>query len=158
MWRVIPVDAITREALHAGDFQNFHDLPLNAISLITIDTMKQHGVFKTTSITSATTTTVATPKAGGSIIVTDLVVSAKKVAGTTLAVEFNDGTDTEIIIDPDSVNQSVNFAWAPNGRIQGWRDASIKVVTTGANTVATVTVGYMHVSTSIKYDEWTAVR
>jgi len=162
MWRVVPSNPATGSAWHSEHVQTY--VPLvgtertDNITLVTMGPLFVHGVFKSVSITSATTTTVAAPHGGGSLLITDIVVSAKKVNGTTLDVEFDDGVNTEILLSPDSINQSVNFAWQPVGRIQGWEDAALKIVTTGANTVATVTVGYVQNPSSVPYAEWNSAR
>lgn len=126
--------------------------------LLADSSVKQFTNWNATQITSATTTTLVTPSTTGSLVVTDIVVSAKKVAGTTLDLEFDDGVNTVIFLSPDSVNNPVNFSWAPAGRVQGWRGASLKAVTVGNNTVATVTVVYMKLPEGLLFAEWDALR
>lgn len=126
--------------------------------LVTSEFARTFSVFKTVTLTGVATTIIASPRPGGSILVTDIVVSAKKVASTTLIVEFDDGTNTEVILAPDTVNQSTNFAWSPAGRLQGWRDGALKVVTTGANTEARVTAVYVPLKGSLVFDDWDALR
>lgn len=158
MWRVIPVDAETGHALHAEQPGSYEDLPRNGAVLVTMGPFQAHGVFRAMALSGAGTTTLATPPPGGSLLITDLVVSAKKVSSTTLVIEFSDGVNTEVILAPDTVNQSTNFAWSPVGRIQGWEDALLRVITTGANTDAIVTVGYVKNPLSIVHTEWDALR
>ena len=159
MWQFSPSNALRGTAWYSCRPFKSYSAPLGTEELPIGASFKEaFGVFRAVQITSATTTIVATASPGGSLLMTDLVVSAKKVAGTTLIVEFDDGVNTEIISDPDSVNQSVNFSWTPFGRIQGWTDAAVKVVTTGANTVATVTVGYVKLPDSISFSEWNDLR
>jgi len=126
--------------------------------IVLTEYLRAYGVMKSVTLTGAGTTTIASPKSGGSILIGDIVVSAKKVAGTTMDIEFDDGADTEIIISPDTVNQSANLAWTPAGRVQGWRDAELKVVTVGSNTDATVTVTYIKLKESITFADWDLLR
>lgn len=126
--------------------------------LVTAEFSRSFGLFQTVTLTGAATTTIVAPKPGGSILVTDIVVSAKKVASTTLIIEFDDGTNTEVIFAPDTVQQSTNFAWSLAGRLQGWRDAALKVVTTGANTDARVTAVYVPLGNSLVFADWDALR
>lgn len=127
--------------------------------LITESTFREHGAWKAAQIVTATTTTITAPAASGSLVVTDIVVSAKKVNNTTLDIEFDDGANTEIIISPDTINNPVNFSWSPGGRIQGWKDAALKVVTGGAGTPSvSITVGYLKVPTGLPFTEWDALR
>ena len=117
-----------------------------------------HGVFNSEVLAGAGTTVVAIPPAGGSLIITDVVISAKKVVGTSIDLRFSDGVTTEVLISPDTVNQSTNFSWVPVGRIQGWRDACVDVVTVGASFEGTVTVGYVKVRKSLDYIDWDGLR
>jgi hypothetical protein len=134
-------------------------LNIDARTLLTIDPHKAYGTFKSANITSATTTVITTPPSNGSLILTDLVVSADKVNNTTLTLQFNDGSNTALIASPDTVNDAVNFAWSPSGRIQGWRDSRIEVITGGAGVPdVTVTCGYVRLSEGLNYAEWDALR
>lgn len=127
--------------------------------LITESSFRESGRWTTAQIVSATTTTLVTPLSEGSLVITDVVVSAKKVNNTTLDLEFDDGVNTEVLVSPDTINEPVNFSWSPQGRIQGWRDASMKVVTGGAGTPAvTVTIGYIKVPVGLPFAEWDALR
>jgi len=114
-----------------------------------------HGVWNSEIIAGAGTTTIATCPEGGSLIVTDVVVSAKKVNTTTLNLIFDDGANTKTIASPDTVQQSTNFSWSPTGRVQGWVDADINAVTTGPNFDGIVYVGYIIVATGLTYNQWT---
>ena len=117
-----------------------------------------HGVFKTVQVTGASTTTVATPVPGGAIVITDVVVSAKKKASATILIQWDDDVpNTEIFMAPDIINAPANIVWQPAGLIQGWKDARIEVVT-DATFDATVTVGYYHIDESIPYSTWDARR
>ena len=117
------------------------------------------GVFRTSSITTPTTTTVVSAPALGSLLLTDVVISADKVNNTTLTVQFTDGVDTAIIIAPDTINEAVNLSWSPAGRIQGWQDARIDVVTGGAGTPAvTILLGYIKMPIGVPFAEWDALR
>lgn len=113
-----------------------------------------HGVWNSETLSGAATTTIATCPEGGSLIVTDVVISAKKVNSTTLLVCFDDGTNTKIFSAPDTVQQSTNFSWSPVGRVQGWRDANINAVTTGANFDGTVYIGYIIINEGQSYNQW----
>lgn len=160
MLKIAIADPIDKTGLHTEEMygRTFEAAESTSRMLIVASPLQAHGIFKAVVLTGAATTPIAMPLPGGSIIITDLIISAKKVASTTLTIRFSDGSNTEIILDPDTINQSTNFAWSPNGRIQGWEDAALEVVTTGANTDATVTAGYMKLEKSITYLEWDAFR
>jgi hypothetical protein len=146
------------QGLHFEAIEEYHDFHGTKKVLITTTPLFAHGVFNAVVLDGAATTTVAVCPSGGSLLITDLVISAKKVANTTLTVRFNDGANTEIIIAPDTIEQSTNFSWSPAGRIHGWRDADLQVVTTGDNTDATVTAGYIKFPTGLVFTEWDNVR
>lgn len=159
MWRTTLSDALTKTALYVASVLRYTELRSDVPPLLTtMSPLLAHGVFKTVQITSATTTVVASPNPGGSLLVTDIVVSAKKVAGTTIDVEFDDGTNTEIFMGPDTVNVAANIVWPVRGRVQGWKDAALKVVTVGANTVATVVACYVKMPAALDYSEWNDLR
>lgn len=127
--------------------------------LVLTNAYRTHGTFQTAQIVAPTTTTLVSPEGDGAIIITDIVVSAKKVNNTTLTLQFSDGVNTAVILAPDTINEPVSFSWSPQGRIQGWRGAEIQVVTGGAGLPsAAVTIGYMKTKTSLQFGEWDAFR
>lgn len=154
------VDSKTGLSLHTEKpYNGFERIVDDKLMLSFTDPYRSHGTFKTEQIITPTTTTIVSPEGNGSIIITDIVVSAKKVNNTTLTLEFNDGANSAVILSPDTINEPVSFSWAPQGRIQGWQGADIQVVTGGAGTpAATVMVGYIKVRTGLLFAEWDAFR
>lgn len=127
------------------------------IGLIVSDAAKAFGTFQSVSITTATTTEIVAPNSNGSLIITDIIVSAKRVNNTTIALRFSDGVNSETIVAPDTINNSVNMAWSVAGRVQGWKDAVIDAVTTGS-VVASITIGYVKIPEGLPFLEWDALR
>ncbi len=159
MWKFVLSDWKSHKSLDVASVLDYAALRADTPPLlVTMSPLLAHGVFKTVQITSGTTTTVASPDPGGSLLITDIVVSAKKVTGTTIDIEFDDGVNTEIFMSPDTVNVAANIAWPIMGRVQGWRDAALKVFTVGANTVASVTVCYVKMPTALDFSEWSNLR
>lgn len=115
------------------------------------------GRFKSSTRSSAGTTTVTSPDQGGSIILTDLIISTDKVNGATITVQFTDGTNTVSIFDGVATDAPINLALSFGGRWQGWRDARIDMVTAGALN-ATVAIGYYKYKDSLVYAEWDSLR
>lgn len=126
--------------------------------IVSTEYMRAFGVFKATSVSGEGTTTVASPSPGGSILIGDIAVSAKKQTGSTLLIEFDDGANTEIIMAPDTTFSAANYAWTPAGRVQSWRDADLKIVTTGAQADVTVTITYVKLKNSLKFGDWNLQR
>ena len=118
---------------------------------------QRHGVFKAVNRTSAGTTIITTPNDKGAIVVTDIIISAKKAATSDVLIEFDDGVDTVILFLADSINSDFNIAIPFVGLFRGWQNADLKLVTTG-NVVATVTAGYMKVPDGLPFAEWDALR
>lgn len=140
-------------------YDGFHRITNDTNLLVVTDPYRTHGAFQTAQIITPTTTTVVAPEGDGSLVITDIVVSAKKVNNTSLTLQFSDGVNTAVILAPDTINEPVSFSWAPQGRIQGWRNAAIQVITGLAGTPAvTVTVGYMRAPTGLLFAEWDAHR
>jgi hypothetical protein len=132
--------------------------PKNNLVLGTATEGNSHGIFKTATRSTAGTTTICSPAGDGSIVLTDLIASGQKKAGT-LIVQFYDGTNTEIVCTFYLTDAPLAFAIPFNGRWQGWQSAYLDMVTDIVADV-TVTVGYYKVSkeNSLKYDEWNDLR
>lgn len=142
------------KSIHTADpLVNPQDGPV----LITETQASTHGTFKTANRTSAGTTAVATPLPGGSIILTDLIVTTDKVNGATLTLQFTDGTNAVIISRSILTDAPANFAIGFTGLWRGWKDGRLDMVTTG-NVDATVTCGYYKSIESIDYATWDAQR
>jgi len=125
--------------------------------LLTSTEAKQHGTFNSVTRTSAGTTTVTMPIAGGSVWITDLLISGEKQAGSSVEIQFTDGTNTQIIFHASQVDAPANFAISFAGGWHGWVDARVDVVTVGSGD-ATVAIGYMKLdgNHSISYEEFEA--
>ena len=93
--------------------------------LVVEDHARVATVYKDATHTTAATTQVAEPESGGAIVVTDLTVSAEKINGGVVTVQWNDGTDTAVIykglVTDDTVNLHIGYV----GRKLGWKDANI---------------------------------
>ena len=116
-----------------------------------------HGVFRSEQRTSAGTTIITSPDEGGGLLLTDLIVTANKTASSTAIVQFANGGHTIILAQIDSVNNPANLSHAFNGRILGWKNAHIDIVTTG-NVTINVLIGYMKVKNGLEFSAWDALR
>lgn len=106
---------------------------------------------------AAETIDIVTPKVNGSIFITDLLVtSSKKVAASTIILQFYDGTNTEKIMEIEGATAPVEFSHAFAGGLLGWRDAILQVVTDQAAMYVVTLVGYLRVSQDLtkSYSEW----
>lgn len=125
--------------------------------LATSNFFEAHGVFRTAIISTATTTNIAEPGLGGFIVVTNILLSAEKKNGGTVAVTFDDGTNTETlfsaILTEIGVQASVNL---PHGW-RGWADGAIKVVTNSTAAIS-ITVGYVKLNDGEQFSVWNARR
>ena len=129
----------------------------NRIVSVTTTEPKQHGVFRSVTSTTQTTTEIAAPLAGGSIVVTDLLITTNKAANGILTLRFSDGSNT-INLAAFPVDLAVNQQLALVGLFRGWVDADLQMVTSGANFDATVTAGYMKAPDGLPFNEWDALR
>lgn len=140
-------------------FKGFTKPSADETIYIITDYFRANGTFKSELILTPATTTITSPDPSGSLIITDIVISADKTNNTTLLVQFTDGVNTAVIISPDTTNQAVNFSWAPQGRIQGWKNARIDVITGGVGTPSVaVTVGYLKIPSGLEFADWDALR
>lgn len=126
-------------------------------NLVTTDESKVHGVFKSATRTSAGTTIITTPRLGGSIILTDLILTTDKTTNSLTTVRFTDGSNTINVIVADSANAPINLALSFGGLWRGWQDARLELVT--VQTVsATVALGYVKIDEGLKFADWDGLR
>lgn len=128
--------------------------------LITSTPEKFYGWFKSATHTTTATTIMATPEDGGSLSISDIVISAEKITAGTATVRFYDGTNEEVIAEFILNDGPCNFSWSPKGRVWGWQDAYIDFATPTANTDATCTICYQKVEPELTmgYNEWDGAR
>lgn len=152
--------AIAVRFIAAGANKEFHHEPSpfgGQPTLLVMSPAQAHGQFKAATRTTAGTTVIVQPKAGGSVIVTDILVSGEKQAGSDVTIQFTDGVNTEIMIVSDQVDATPTIAANLQSYFRGWRDARVELVTGGAGD-ATVTIGYFHSPDSQTFSEWDAER
>ena len=113
--------------------------------------------FKSSNRTTAGTTTITEPGAGGSIQVLDMLISAEKKNGGAVTVRFNDGTNIVSMFRADLTDAPANIAASFAGRWQGWKDARLEMVTASTEN-ATVAVSYLKRPQSLEFAEWDAFR
>lgn len=157
MLKVRLFNRINKEILSSDFFARFTGFRSKSNVLAVTDFVGSQGRFQSQTRTTAGTTTVLTPIGGGSIILTDLLISGEKQAGSTVEVRFTDGTNNATIFLASQVDAPPNFSHPFRGRFQGWKDARIDMITSGAGD-ATVTLGYVKAPEGIPFAEWNALR
>lgn len=159
MIRAILVDTKTNKALHSevlyGD--GFEPLEGEITALVTVNPLQAHGVFKAVSRVDEGTTTIITPDPSGSILLTDIMISATKVNASTAELLFDDDTNSETLFKADMTNGEMFFSHTFAGRMQGWRNARFDLTTVNGSDVY-VTVGYVKLEKSLVYSEWNSLR
>jgi len=93
----------------------------------------------------------------GSLLITDFIISGEKQVGSTVELRFTDDTNTETLFLANQVDAPAQIAHAFQGRVQGWRDARLDIITAGTAD-ATVLVCYVKLIDSVPYAEWNALR
>jgi hypothetical protein len=142
---------------HKGEVQEPHheksiSEPQHLVPVIVTEA-EVHGVWRAANRSSAGTTIVVQPPQDGSVSITDILVSSDQAGTSSVKLQFTDGTDTEVIATFDSTNGPVGLAHPVRGRMQGWKNARIELVTTG-NVDAYVTIGYLRSPDGITYALW----
>lgn len=125
----------------------------SGIALSVIDPDSVFGRFKAANRTTAGTTTITEPLLGGSIGLTDIIISADKVNLATVTIRFTDGTNTINLYRGITTDAPINVSIPIGGRFRGWSDARIELVTTGA-VDASITLGYIKYSEGLAFAEW----
>ncbi len=141
------------KVIHSFQAYNGHEL------LITATYIQTHGVFKAVTRTDAGTSNITTPDAGGSLILTDLIISGESQATSTVEVRFTDDTNNITIVLAGQAKTPVSIAIPFAGRIQGWKDARLDMITTGIAD-ATVMAAYVKIrpDRTQEFAEWDKLR
>jgi hypothetical protein len=127
------------------------------VFLIGMDSNQAHGTFTNASRSTAGTTTITTPIASGSLLITDLVLNTEKQTGGQVDVIFTDDTQTITVFRAYCADAPANLVLDAAGRFQGWKEARLDLVVTGA-TDCSVTLGYVKLPTGLPYEEWDSLR
>ena len=125
---------------------------LVAESLVRLNSVWRSGIND-----AAETIDVVTPALNESILIVDLIItSSKKVAGSTIILQFHDGTNTEKIMEIEGASAPVEFSHSFAGGLIGWKDAILQVITDQAAMYVVTLVGYVKIFESLTktYDEW----
>jgi hypothetical protein len=104
---------------------------------------------------------IVIPAPNESLFITDIMItSSKKIASSTIVLQFYDGTNTEAIMEIEGASAPVEFSHAFAGGLSGWKDAKLQVVTNQAAMYVVTLVCYVRVATKLTktYAEWSADR
>ncbi len=131
-------------------------------ALAVLNYRQVHGQWKSVTWTNAqvTATAIAAPEAGGSIEITDILFTALKTSSGTVTLTVTDGSNTETVVTFLLTNEAVRMTHSVQGRMQGWRDASVKYTVAGANSTGSITLGYVKhdVASTEDYSVWNSKR
>ena len=124
--------------------------------LVVNNPQKVHGRFKSVTHGATTTQRLATPDGNGHIELTDLIITTEKKSLSVLTVQFNDGTDVEVILTAYLADAPVGIAIAFQGGWTGWQKAYVEVDMTGAAALGSTAIGFIkHTETfAITYTAW----
>lgn len=114
-----------------------------ALSVLTYK--QKYGQWQSVSWSAAQVakTAIATPVPGGSIEVTDIIISADKTNLGTVTLTLEDGTNTETLITTILSDAPLRLSHPVAGRMKGWRDAILYYTVAGANSTGSITIGYI---------------
>lgn len=132
--------------------------PAQGRVLLAESTADLYAGWKHSKIITQTTTTLVSAGQGGAIVLTDIIINVDRTNSLTLVVRFGDGTNNEILFEPDVNNLQFNESFSPKGRVGGWVNADLQAVTGGANGVTSITVIYYHIPLGDTYEDWASKR
>ena len=102
---------------------------------------------------------LVTPIGGGTIEITDMLVTAEEKATGSIIVQFSDGTNTAILLTGYVATRTLNLFLPFVGKVQGWKAAYLEASLAGDNYAATVTVVYIkHIKKGPTYAKWNSMR
>lgn len=118
-----------------------------------------NGSFKSATRAAAGSTTITEPELGGSIVLTDLIVTSDRVNAAIITIRFTDGVDNVNIFVADVTDAPCNVATSFAGQWKGWKNARLELVTVGV-VKTTVAAGYFKLpeEISLGFSEWDAAR
>jgi len=141
----------------AAHFEDYRVNSSDARSLSVTSIAQSHGAWKSTNGSTAAITAVTSPDNGGSIAITDIMLSTEKKTSGEVELRFTDGTNTIILFRalltqfPVQINQGIV------GLMKGWKDARVEIETV-QNFEYSITIGYIKFKEGLDYSEWDARR
>lgn len=145
--------------LQSGDKETLHTETVGKRTHLVIeDHARVATQFKVAATTSAATTVIVKPNSGGALVITDFILNQDKVASGDLILQFTDGSDTEIFFKSGTKDAQIILAHGFAGRMFGWRDARVEMISAGTNPTTNVTIVYYHLLESITFLEWDTLR
>ena len=142
------IDKLTGHDLHIATTVLGHR------TLVVATAAEIHSLFKARSETAAGTFELVAAKPNESIVITDILVSAKKFATGTLTLSFKDAdANEEVIFAPDVSSDVVNVNIQLAGGWQGWMGGALQAVSVN-NFDFTITVGYYRVPGGLSFADW----
>lgn len=128
-------------------------------TLMVLDHPSRHGIFNAESRAGAGTSIIAQPEAGGSLLLTDLIVTSDKVALASFSVQFTDDTETIVVMSANVNDAPCNVTIPLRGCWRAWEDARLELISVG-NVAVTVAVGYMKIVKEMTstFTEWDTLR
>ena len=158
MWSVSPKNSKNGHSWHSCKPWEKYKAALGTEEvLITEDYVTAFGVFKAVSLTDAGTIPIVSPKPGGSIAITDILISATKVNASTCEILFDDDVNSETLFLANMTNGELFYSHTVKGRMQGWKDARLDLTTVNGSDVY-VTIGFVHLPDGLEYSEWNDLR
>lgn len=156
--RATLIDPRDGKALEVQDFDRKNsDVDLDSRVLVTMGPLYTASTFKSVTAVSAGTVVLTSPSDKGSLIIVDLVISTERTNGGTVTVQWNDGTEQVQIFTAIVTDAPANLSMSFGGRVQGWQDARLEVVT-GGSTTNTVFASYAKTSRGLPFAEWDELR
>ena len=152
------VDIIDNTAIAVSRYwANSKGINPDARVLLTANPLSVHGTFKAVEITGAATHQLVIPNDEGSIILAGLTIAGDRINSGSIEVQWTDGVDSSIIFKPTTTDAPVNLSMQFSSRLQGWNNARIDIIVTGAIS-GSVMANYVKVPGGLPFAEWDALR
>jgi hypothetical protein len=138
-------------------WQGHHPISKDERFLSVTTPTSAHSTFRSLERSTAGTDIIVAPNDNGSLVLSDIIVTTEKQTAGTVTVQYNDGTNSELIFKAFAKDGPISISTALTGRVQGWRDAWIEWVNVG-DTDSTILLTYVKVPEGLPYAEWDAFR
>ena len=125
--------------------------------LVVTDPSSAYSTFRAVSGTGAGVVSVVAPPPGGSLIVSDLLISGDRRTNGSVTLRFTDGTNTINIFKAITTDAPVAISIPFEGRVQGWRNARLEIDVIN-NVEYSVMATFIKIREGLPFAEWDKLR
>lgn len=146
-----------------GDFVDgdglYTNSPYNGERILATSSYHEtNGVFKAVTRTTQGTTIITEPVLGAAVVITGILVTARKSNLAVITMQLTDDVQTETLFSAELANEAFNVPITIPYGWRGWVNARLELVLSVADATVNVTTTYTKIPTGEDYTTWDAKR